>query len=105
MGPRPPLNQPTFLSFILYLAGMLAIGIVAYRRSRTLSDFVIGGRRLGGVVTALSAGASGMSGWLLLGLPGAFYLLGLNQIWMAIGLTIGAYVNWTVVAPRLRRFT
>ena len=105
MGPRPPLNQPTFLSFIPYLAGMLAIGIVAYRRSRTLSDFVIGGRRLGGVVTALSAGASGMSGWLLLGLPGAFYLLGLNQIWMAIGLTIGAYVNWTVVAPRLRRFT
>lgn len=84
---------------------MLMIGIAAYRTSRTLSDFIIGGRRLGGFVTALSAGASGMSGWLLLGLPGAFYLLGLNQIWMAIGLTIGAYVNWTVVAPRLRRFT
>lgn len=98
-------DLPTTLSFVLYFVAMLAIGIVAWRKTRTLSDFVLGGRRLGGVVTALSAGASGMSGWLLLALPGAFYLFGLNQIWMAIGLTVGAYLNWTIVAPRLRLFT
>jgi sodium/proline symporter len=99
------MNDPTILSFGLYLVGMIAIGGVAWRMTRTLSDFVLGGRRLGAIVTALSAGASGMSGWLLLGLPGAFYLLGLNQIWIAIGLSIGAYLNWTIVAPRLRRFS
>lgn len=99
------MSDPTLLSFVFYLAGMVAIGVVAWRMTHTLADFVLGGRRLGGIVTALSAGASGMSGWLLLGLPGAFYLLGLNQIWIAVGLSIGAYVNWTIVAPRLRRFS
>ena len=99
------MNDPTILSFVLYLVGMIAIGGIAWRMTRTLSDFVLGGRRLGGIVTALSAGASGMSGWLLLGLPGAFYLLGLNQIWIVIDLSIGAYLNWTIVSPRLRRFT
>lgn len=99
------MDRPTLVSFVLYFFVMIVIGIVAWRRTRSISDFVLGGRRLGAVVTALSAGASGMSGWLLLALPGAFYLLGLNQIWMAIGLSIGAYINWSVVAPRLRRFT
>jgi len=99
------MGDPTVVSFVLYLVGMIAIGGVAWRKTRTLSDFVLGGRRLGGIVTALSAGASGMSGWLLLGLPGAFYLLGLNQIWIAIGLSIGAYLTWTIVCPRLRRFS
>lgn len=99
------MSNPTLISFALYLVGMIAIGGVAWRTTRTLSDFILGGRRLGGVVAALSAGASGMSGWLLLGLPGAFYLLGLNQIWIAIGLSVGAYVNWTIVSPRLRRFS
>ncbi len=99
------MNHPTIVAFVLYLAGMILIGVIAWRSTKTLSDFVLGGRRLGGIVTALSAGASGMSGWLLLGLPGAFYLLGLNQIWMPIGLSIGAYVNWTVISPRLRRFS
>ena len=70
-----------------------------------MSDYVLGGRRLGSITSALSAGASGMSGWLLLALPGAFYAFGLNQIWMVLGLIIGAYVNWTVVAGRLRRYT
>ena len=97
------MNHHTLLAFVAYLCGMILIGAMAWRATRTLSDFVIGGRRLGGLVTALSAGASGMSGWLLLGLPGAFYALGLTQVWMVIGLTIGAYVNWTVVAGRLRR--
>ena len=99
------MTDPTVLSFILYLIGMVAIGVIAWRMTRTFSDFILGGRRLGGVVTALSAGASGMSGWLLLGLPGAFYLFGLNQIWIAIGLSIGAYLNWTIVSPRLRRMS
>jgi sodium/proline symporter len=99
------MSEPTTLAFVLYLVGMMAIGGVAWRMTHTLSDFVLGGRRLGGIVTALSAGASGMSGWLLLGLPGAFYLLGLNQIWIAIGLSIGAYLNWTIVCPRLRRLS
>lgn len=99
------MDRPTVLSFVLYFLVMIAIAIAAWRQTRTLSDFVLGGRRLGGIVAALSAGASGMSGWLLLALPGAFYLLGLNQIWMVIGLSIGAYINWSVVAPRLRRFT
>ena len=99
------MNHPTIFAFVLYLAGMIVIGAIAWRLTKTLSDFVLGGRRLGGIVTALSAGASGMSGWLLLGLPGAFYLLGLNQIWMPIGLSIGAYVNWTIISPRLRQFS
>ena len=94
------MDRPTVVSFVLYFVAMIAIGVVAWRKTRTLSDFVLGGRRLGAVVTALSAGASGMSGWLLLALPGTFYLLGLNQLWMAIGLSIGAYINWSVVAPR-----
>ena len=93
--------DPTVLSFTLYLVGMIAISGIAWRMTRTLSDFVLGGRRLGGIVAALSVGASGMSGWLLLGLPGAFYLLGLNQVWIAVGLSIGAYLNWTIVSPRL----
>lgn len=99
------MNVPTLLSFVLYLAAMLALGFAAWRLTRTLSDFVLGGRRLGGFVAALSAGASGMSGWLLLGLPGAIYAYGLNQVWIAIGLSVGAYLNWTVVAGRLRRFS
>jgi sodium/proline symporter len=99
------MDRPTTVSFALYLLAMTTIGIVAWRRTRTLTDFVLGGRGLGAVVTALSAGASGMSGWLLLALPGAFYLFGLNQLWMVIGLSIGAYINWSVVAPRLRHFT
>lgn len=99
------MSAATILSFVLYFVGMIAIGGIAWRMTRTLSDFVLGGRRLGGFVTALSAGASGMSGWLLLGLPGAFYLMGLNQVWIAIGLSVGAFLNWTIVAPRLRRFS
>ena len=99
------MNLPTLVSFVLYLAGMLALGVAAWRVTTTLSDYVLGGRRLGGCIAALSAGASGMSGWLLLGLPGAIFAHGLNQVWIAIGLSIGAYLNWTLVAGRLRRFS
>lgn len=94
------------VTFIIYLVGMLGIGIAAYRMTSNLSDYVLGGRRLGPGVAALSAGASDMSSWLLLGLPGAVYASGgMNQIWIAVGLAIGAYLNWQFVAKRLRTYT
>ncbi|MES9993042.1 MAG: sodium/proline symporter PutP [Candidatus Thiodiazotropha sp.] len=90
------------LSFFCYLLAVLSIGIVAWRRTRNLSDFVLGGRSLGSWVTALSASASDMSGWLLLGLPGYAYLAGLESLWLALGLLIGTWLNWQLVAARLR---
>lgn len=84
---------------------MVGIGFYFYKRTKNLSDYVLGGRELSPAVAALSAGASDMSGWLMLGLPGAIYLSGLNQIWIGIGLTLGAYINWLFVAGRLRVFT
>jgi sodium/proline symporter len=93
------------LTFVVYLLLMLAIGLVAWRRTRNLSDFVLGGRRLGSWVTALSASASDMSGWLLLGLPGYAYLSGLESVWLAGGLLIGTWLNWRIVATRLREYS
>lgn len=95
----------SIIAFIIYLAGMLAIGFLCYRMTRNLSDYILGGRGLNPAVAALSAGASDMSGWLLLGLPGAIYAAGMNQIWIGIGLVIGAYLNWQFVARRLRVYT
>jgi sodium/proline symporter len=100
------MDTATLVTFIVYLVGMLAIGIISYRLTSNLSDYVLGGRSLGPGVAALSAGASDMSSWLLLGLPGAAYASGLGgSIWLAIGLTIGAYLNWKFVASRLRSYT
>jgi sodium/proline symporter len=99
------INGPVVVVFALYLIAMIAIGIVSYRLIETHPDYILGGRRLGPAVAALSAGAADMSGWLLLGLPGAVYAFGFNQLWMPIGLTIGAYLNWQILAPRLRRYT
>ncbi|GKV65405.1 MULTISPECIES: sodium/proline symporter PutP [Sporosarcina] len=93
------------ISIILYMAAMLFIGWYAFKRTSNLTDYMLGGRSLGPAVTALSAGASDMSGWLLMGLPGAIYLNGMVEAWVAIGLTIGAYLNWLLVAPRLRMYT
>ncbi|MEN1969607.1 sodium/proline symporter PutP [Lentibacillus sp. N15] len=95
----------TLITFIVYLIVMLVIGLIMYFRTNDLSDYVLGGRKLGPGVAALSAGASDMSGWLLLGLPGAIYASGLSEAWMAIGLSIGAYLNWQFVAKRLRVYT
>jgi len=95
-------NDTIFLVFIVYLAGMIAIGAIASHQTRNLSDFILGGRRLGKWTTALSAGASDMSGWLLLGLPGYAYMAGLEALWIALGLFIGTWLNWQLVAPRLR---
>ncbi len=99
------MNVPELTTFVVYLVVMMAIGVAFYRLTDNLSDYVLGGRRLGGTVAALSAGASDMSGWLLLGLPGAMYAAGMASAWIAVGLTIGAYLNWQFVARRLRRYT
>lgn len=96
---------PTLLTFGAYLVLMLLVGFAAYRMTSDLSDYVLGGRRLGPGVAALSAGASDMSGWLLLGLPGAVYAAGLGELWIGVGLVAGAFLNWVFVAGRLRRFT
>lgn len=97
--------EPTIVTFLVYILGMILIGFIAYRVTNNLSDYILGGRRLGSFVTALSAGASDMSGWLLMGLPGAIYAGGLIEGWLAIGLTLGAYLNWKLVAGRLRSHT
>lgn len=89
----------------IYMVAMLAIGWYAFVRTKSLNDYMLGGRGLGPAVTALSAGAADMSGWLLMGLPGVIYLNGLVDAWIAIGLTVGAYLNWLLVAPRLRIYT
>ncbi|ASB86890.1 sodium/proline symporter PutP [Bacillus sonorensis] len=99
------MDYGVLLSIGIYMAGMLLIGYFAYRRTSNLTDYMLGGRNLGPAVTALSAGASDMSGWLLMGLPGAMFLNGLSSGWIVIGLTIGAYLNWVYVAPRLRTYT
>lgn len=90
----------------LYFLLMIAIGYYSYLKSTSnVDEFLLGGRRLGPVVTALSAGAADMSGWLLMGVPGAMYASGLSSSWIAIGLTIGAFFNYVLVAPRLRVYT
>lgn len=96
------LGNPTLITFVVYIIAMVLIGLFAWHRTQNLSDYILGGRSLGSLVTALSAGASDMSGWLLMGLPGAIYLSGLSEAWIAIGLIIGAYLNWLFVAGRLR---
>lgn len=99
-------ENPTILvSFVLYLAGMLAIGWAFYRRTTNLPEYILGGRRLGSLVASMSAQASDMSGWLLLGLPGYAYLAGLPAFWIAGGLAIGTYLNWRFIAARLRTYT
>ena len=98
-------DTPLLITFIAYLLGILYLGVRGYRRTHDLGDYILGGRKLGPVVTALSAGASDMSGWLLLGLPGAIYLAGLSEIWIGVGLVIGAYYNWVFVAKPLRIYS
>lgn len=93
------------ISFGLYLLLTLLIGCLGYKATHDLSDYILGGRSLGSVVTALAAGASDMSGWLMMALPGAFFLIGLSAIWYAIGLVLGAWCNWCFVASRLRVLT
>ena len=98
-------NLIVTITFCVYLLAMLAIGVIAFQRTANLSDYILAGRRLGPLVTALSAGASDMSGWLLLGLPGYAYATGAEAIWIAVGLLVGTYINWRLVAARLRNYS
>ena len=96
----------TIISLTVYFIVMLGIGFYAYKKSTSdISGYMLGGRNLSPSVTALSAGASDMSGWMLMGLPGAMYITGISSLWIALGLVIGAFLNYLIVAPRLRTYT
>ncbi|MBW3551099.1 MAG: sodium/proline symporter PutP, partial [Proteobacteria bacterium] len=98
-------STPLLVTFSIYLLAMLLIGYIAWRSTKNFDDYILGGRSLGAFVTALSAGASDMSGWLLMGLPGAMYLGGVSEGWIAVGLIAGAWLNWKYVAGPLRVYT
>ena len=98
-------GQPLLITFGVYLVAMILIGVWDWRSTRSFDDYVLGGRALGSVVTALSAGASDMGGWLLMGLPGALYVGGVSEAWIALGLVVGAWCNWKFVAGPLRVYT
>ena len=93
------------LAFVLYLLMMVVVGAAYAKKNTSSEDYFLGGRQLGGFVAALSAQASDMSGWLLMGLPGSVYALGTGQIWIAVGLFIGTVCNWLFISQRLRRYT
>ena len=93
------------VSFVLYLAMMIAVGFKDMKTNNSSHDYFLGGRQLNGFVAALSAQASDMSGWLLMGLPGSVYALGTGQIWIAVGLFMGTVLNWIFISSRLRRYT
>lgn len=93
------------LAFAVYMLGMILIGALYMNKTKNAEDYFLGGRGLNGWVAALSAQASDMSGWLLMGLPGCVYLAGIGEAWIAIGLFIGTVLNWVFVASRLRKYT
>lgn len=99
------MNTSVIVSFVIYLLVMLAIGIYFYRKTNNISDYVLGGRNLPPSVAALSAGASDLSGWAMIGLPGAIFIGGYSKAWIAVWTLVGVYINWTLVAERLRVFT
>ena len=91
-------NIFVIIAFVAYALVILGIGIFSYKKSKSMNDYFIGGRQLGSWTTAISAQASDMSGWLLMGLPGAIFVSGLTESWIAIGLFIGTYLNWKILA-------
>ncbi len=98
-------NSFILATILIYFTGLMYLGYKAFKKTKTFSDYILGSRKLGPVVGAMNVGASDMSSWLLMGLPGAFYLYGVNQIWMVIGLVVGSYCSWKIIAKRLRRYT
>ncbi len=93
-------------AIILYLAVMLGVGVICSKKNNNVDDFYLGGRKLGPFVTAMSAEASDMSSWLLMGLPGVAYISGIaDAFWTALGLAIGTYINWLIVAKRIRKYS
>ena len=99
------MSIPTLVTFVVYFIFLLGIGFYFYRKSVSIEDYLLGGRGMGAWVTALSAQASDMSGWLLMALPGAIYLGGMGKTWIAIGLFVGTVLNWKFVSARLRIYT
>lgn len=99
------MSWETYVAIGLYFGVLLLIGRLAYNKNASMNEYMLDNRKLGPFVTALSAGASDMSGWMLLGLPGALYATGIANIWIAIGLTIGAYCNYLFLAKRFRVYT
>ena len=99
------LNYPIATVFILYITIVLGLGLIAASAVKNMSDYILAGRNLSGRLAALGAGASDMSQWLLMSVPGAVFVNGVNQIWILIGLSFGAYLNWQIIAKRLRIFT
>lgn len=93
------------VAFVVYIAFMVVIGAFYSKKTNNADDYFLGSRGLGGWVGAMSAQASDMSGWLLMGLPGSIYLLGTGEIWVSLGLLLGTLANWIIVAGRLRRYT
>ena len=92
-------------AFVVYMIVMIVIGFVYSKSTKNNEDYFLGGRNLGGWTAALSAQASDMSGWLLMGLPGSVYLAGTGEVWIAVGLLIGTILNWFIVSSRLRKYT
>ncbi|MBO8196205.1 sodium/proline symporter PutP [Streptomyces oryzae] len=99
------LTVPVMITFGVFLIAMVMVGVVTHGETTTFDDFTVGSRRLTAPVAALSAGAADMSGWLFLGFPGAVYMAGIGATWIAVGLIVGTYLNWRLVAPRLRVYT
>lgn len=98
-------NIIVLCSFAAYMVIMIIIGFVSSKGTKNNEDYFLGGRNLGGWTAALSAQASDMSGWLLMGLPGSVYLAGTGEVWIAVGLLIGTILNWYIVSARLRKYT
>ncbi len=99
------LTIPVMITFGVFFLAMVMVGVMTAGETTTFEDFTVGGRQLSAPAAALSAGAVDMSGWLFLGLPGAVYMAGIGAAWIAVALIIGTYLNWRLVAPRLRTYT
>ena len=99
------MSYPLLITFSAYFGLLFFLGLKAYGQTQSVDDYILGGRKLSPTLVALSVGASDMSGWLLLGLPGAVYLSGLSEIWIGIGLAFGAYLNWRFIARSIRIYS
>ena len=98
-------NLFILIPILIYFSGLMYLGFLEFRKTKTFSDYVLGSRKLGAMIGTMNVGASDMSSWLLMGLPGVFYLYGMNQVWMVFGLIFGSYASWKIIAVRLRKFT
>ena len=99
------LSYPLLITFTAYFGLLFLLGLRAYGQTQSLDDYILGGRKLGPKLVALSVGASDMSGWLLLGLPGAVYLSGVSEVWIGVGLVFGSYLNWRFIARSIRIYS